>query len=99
MSISQLHSDIVVFIFPINQHNWEYVSFDKSDTKEEEDRILQTQLFGMQKLPYPNGDSDEEIKAYNEKYNDEISTLINACENVIAKYDVFRSLIKKHHVI
>lgn len=98
-SISQLHSDIAGFIFTTNDHNWEFEDPEKVYSKEESEQIQQTQLFGMRKLQYPDRGTDEEIRAYYDKSEVEIRSIISACENVIGKYHDFRTAIKRILII
>jgi hypothetical protein len=99
LSISQLHSDIAGFIFTTNENNWEYELPDKVYSNEESEQIQQTQLYGLNKLPYPDKGTDEEIRAYYNKSDAEIHSIISACENVIEKYHDFRMAIKRNIII
>jgi len=98
-ALSLLYSGTAKFIFTANDEHWEFELPDKTYTPEESERIAQTHMYAMRKLPYPKDESDESLRAFYDQSDLEINSIVKACDNVITKYEEFRGAVKRILII
>jgi hypothetical protein len=98
-SINNLYKNIGGIIFSSQSPDWRIVEPDKIYTQEEVQRILETQEYVKKEIPYPNEDSEENLRKYFDQIELIESTIVKSCENVLEKYQEFRVAVKQNLVI
>ena len=94
----QMQSDFYL-LFKFDDEGFETEEPDIEYTQEEKERILHTHVYKLQDPFYPRIESDENIRGYYQKIDENRITINRACNSVIEHYSKFRMCVKRILVV